>query len=133
MAKITYRTPESGVSLPWVGDELNREHIVPGGTMLDAASFSANADGRRYVESGSLVGRSYSERDAGEGFGPAALPAADGTGGDDEVYLLLYDVWDADDNPEAALYRPASLVYEDKLPADTDLAAVRARYETLAS
>ncbi len=128
MASIKYGTPQSGVSLPWVGDELTREHVVAGGFMLHAADFPVNPSGtgRKYVESGTLVGRTYAERDAGAGFGP--VDAAD-----DEPYLLLYDVYDANENPEAALYRHGSLVYENKLPEGTDVEAVRANYDTLAS
>lgn len=200
MAKITYATPQSGVSLPWVGDELNRDHVLPGGVVLQEAAFEpvGNVDatltaaaaigatslsvsalsgaipagtnlyfgeagefarltadaaegatsltvealvnalelgdtatytgmnGRRYAESGSLLGRTYAERDAGTAFGPYAA-------GDDEVYLLLYDVYDVTENPEATVYRHGSLVYEDKLPAGVDMAAVRDRYQTLAS
>lgn len=136
MARITYNEPTSGVSLPWVGDELSREHILAGGFMLHAADFSVNpvGSGRKYVESGTLVGRTVAERDAGRGFGPysagdsTATPAVPA---DDEVYLVLYDVWDAADDPETALYRHGSLVYEDKLPVGVDLAVVRANYETL--
>lgn len=128
MAGIKYGTPVSGVSLPWVGDELAREHVVAGGFMLHAPDFSVNpsGSGRKLVESGTLVGRTYAERDAGTGFGPAGAE-------DDEVYLLLYDVYDANENPEAALYRHNSLVYEDKLPEATDIAVVRENYQTLAS
>ncbi len=135
MASIKYGTPISGVSLPWVGDELTREHVVAGGFMLNAADFPVNPSGtgRKYVESGALVGRTYAERDAGTGFGPLAIDGTSGAVTDDESYLLLYDVYDANESPEAALYRHGSLVYEDKLPVGTDIAAVRANYDTLAS
>ena len=131
MAGIKYSTPDSGVSLPWVGDELTREHVLAGGVVLEADDYTADASGRKYAQSGSLVGRTYAERDAGRGFGPVAIDGTSGDPTDDEVYLLLYDVYDVNDNPEAALYRHTSLVHENKLPADTDVAAVRANYQTI--
>lgn len=136
MASIKYNDPVSGVSLPWVGDELSREHVLAGGFMLNAAGFTADAQGRVEVPSGTLVGRTMAERTAGTGFGPysagnpTATPAVPA---DDEVYLVIYDVYDAAENPECALYRHGSLVYEDKLPVGTDVPVVRSNYETLAS
>lgn len=127
MAHVTYRTPVSGTTVAWAGDEFSREHVLPGGGMLYAADFAAVPahDNRKFVESGILVGRTYAERDAGQGFGPYAA-------GDNEVYLLLHDVLDAAVDPSATLYRPGSLVYETKLPADTQaqLAVVRANFQT---
>lgn len=133
MASIKYNDPVSGVSLPWVGDELSREHVLAGGFMLNAAGFIADAQGRVEVPSGTLVGRTITERTAGTGFGPVAIDGTSGAATDDEVYLVIYDVYDAAENPECALYRHGSLVYEDKLPVGTDVSVVRSNYETLAS
>lgn len=90
----------------------------------DAATYVGT--GKRFVESGVLIGRTRAERDAGAAFGPW-------TTGDEEEYLLAFDVHDADLEPEAELYRHGALVKENLLPAATrvagPLARVRALYE----
>lgn len=134
MAGISYGTPVTGSAPVWVGDELKqREHVVEAGGLLQAADFAEDANGRRYVESGTLVGRTYVERDGGRGFGPAAFDAS-GVLTDTETYLLLHDVYDADFDASATFYRPGSVVYERFLPAVTKeanpLAAVRNLYLT---
>jgi hypothetical protein len=89
----------------------------------DTATY-APAGARRFVASGTLVGRTYTERGAGAGFGPYA-------GGDEEVYLVVHDVFDADVNPEVTLYRHGSLVSEKYLPSGVNLTQVRANYQTV--
>lgn len=74
----------------------------------DKATFSF-VPGTVYVPSGTLIGRTYAERDASTPYGPAALT-------DDEVWLLYNDVVDARSNPDAELYRHQSLVKENYLP-----------------
>ncbi len=138
MARVSYKTALEGQSPAWVGDELRqREAVVETGIRLHAADFALNEDGgtRRFVEHGTLIGRTYAERDAGRGFGPVAIDAATGAVTDNEVYLLLHDIWSADENPEGTVYRPGRLVYERHLPAATrtsanHLAAVRRFYQT---
>ncbi len=61
------------------------------------------------VPSGTILGRTYAERDANTPFGPAADT-------DDEVYLLVFAVTDADINNDVTLYRWGSLVKENFLP-----------------
>lgn len=61
------------------------------------------------IADGTLLGRTIAERDAGTGFGPWAS-------GDDEVYLLAFDITDAAINPECTLYRNGRVVREDLLP-----------------
>lgn len=80
------------------------------------------------VPSGTLVGRTYAERDAHTGFGPAA-------DADDEIYLLAFDVTDALTNPDCELYAHGAIVKENFLPGFSGLstalkAAVRAKYVT---
>lgn len=90
----------------------------------DTATYVGS--GKRFIESGTLLGRTRTERDAGAAYGPW-------TSGDEEEYLLAYDIQDADANPEAELYRHGCLVKENLLPAatrqSTPLARVRALYE----
>jgi hypothetical protein len=93
----------------------------------DTATY-AGVERLTTVPSGTLVGRTYTERDAKTGFGPAVNT-------DDEIYLLVFDVPDVATNPECALYRHGSLVKETFLPGWTTLAtalktAVRANYQT---
>ena len=85
---------------------------------------------RRFVPSGTLVGRTEAERTAGRGFGPVAVDGA-GNATDDEVYLTVYDVYDADANPMVSLYRRDSLVATRYLPTQANLAIVRRLYETI--
>lgn len=110
----------------WAGDYLGRESLIPGGARLDAAAFAADAEGRKGVPSGTAIGRTLAERDAGAGFGPAAAT-------DDEIYLTAFDVTDAARNPDVELYRPGRVVKENYLPGWADLAAelktaIRERY-----
>lgn len=50
----------------------------------DSATY-AGTTGIKRVVSGTAIGRTYTERDAGTGYGPAAAA-------DDEIYLLAFDV-----------------------------------------
>lgn len=86
---------ESG--LPWLAEEVWRETLLPGGVKLDAAAFPTG------VESGSLIGRSRAEAEAGTGFGPAA-------DADDEIYLLMYDVPKPAENNDADVVRHTTLI-----------------------
>lgn len=80
------------------------------------------------VRSGTLVGRTYTERDAGTGFGPAA-------DADDEVYLTAFEVPDVLTSNDVDLYRPGGLVKENFLPVFSTLsvalkAKIRSLYQT---
>ncbi len=67
--------------------------------------------GLNTIPSGTLLGRTIAERDAGTGFGPWATS-------DDEVYLLAFDVTNFTTNTDCELYRngQTSVVKEDFLP-----------------
>ena len=114
----------------WAGDYLNRDSLIPGGARLDPAGFTADAEGRKHVPSGTPVGRTLVERDAGTGFGPAADT-------DDACRLALNTAERFADglatreecraaHAEAeALFRRALEVREERLgPAHTDVAQV---------
>lgn len=93
----------------------------------DTATYSGTSQVKT-VPSGTLVGRTYTERDAGTGFGPAAAA-------DDEIYLLAFDVTDAAINPDCELYRHGSIVKETYVPGWSALSsdlktAIRSRYQT---
>lgn len=102
----------SGTSLTspvWAGDFLDRNRLVAGGAKVDATQWTADANNRKPIQSGTLIGRTYAERDAGTGFGPAEAT-------DNEIYLVAFDVTDAMQNDDVELYRHNSLVKENKLP-----------------
>jgi hypothetical protein len=80
----------------------------------DEAVYSPT--GRVTVKSGTLVGRTFAERDANTGFGPA-------DSADDEIYLLAFDVVDALNDPDCTLYRNGSRVKENYLPDWTAISA----------
>jgi hypothetical protein len=65
------------------------------------------------IPSGTLMGRTYAERDAGTNFGPATLT-------DDEVFLTLYDVMDASIGNNVEFYKPGQTVKENYLPSYSD-------------
>lgn len=67
--------------------------------------------GTVFIPSGTLVGRTYTERDAGTAFGVADVATPD-----DEIFLTVFDVTDARTNNDIELYRPGSLVKENYLP-----------------
>lgn len=92
----------------------------------DTATFTVTDPSPVTVVSGTVIGRTIAERDAGTNFGPADAA-------DDEIFIVVNDVYDASINPDVELYRPGSIVKENFLPGWSGLAAgvqtdVRARY-----
>lgn len=99
--------------------------------LVDGDTANYSRYGRRTIRSGTYVGRTLAERDAGTAFGPA-----DDT--DDERYLVMFDVTDAFASDDIELYRHDSLVKENYLPdwdtisADANLlAALRSDYQCI--
>jgi hypothetical protein len=88
----------------------------------DSAVYSKY--GTEYIPSGTVVGRTYVERDANTAFGAAAVT-------DDEIYLSLFDVTDAKNNDDVELYRHGSLVKENYLPNYTTLSTAVDEVQTL--
>lgn len=66
--------------------------------------------GKKRVPSGTLVGRTYAERTAGTGYGPADVE------NDDEIYLSAREAADLSKNNDMEMYRPGRLVKENFLP-----------------
>lgn len=92
----------------------------------DEARYAGTGTKKKFVPSGTLVGRTIVERDANGPWGPA--DAADA-----EYFFTAHDVLDVDDNPDVALYRHHNIVKENYLPAFTTLVAgvqalIRAAY-----
>ncbi len=84
------------------------------------------------IPSGTFIGRTIAERDAATAYGPAATT-------DDEVFLTMFEISNADLYDEVEVYRPDSLVAENYLPKWTDAtvwtsglkATLRARYQCI--
>lgn len=71
---------------------------------------------KKFVPAGTLIGRTYTERDNGDNFGPAA-------DADDEVYLICHDVSDVERESDVDLYRHKSIVKENYLPVFATLSS----------
>ena len=96
--------------------------------LVDADTATYKGVGKVVIPTGTPVGRTFVERAAGAAFGPA-------TEADDEVYLVAFEVPDAERNPEIELYRHGSVVKENFLPGyatmDADLLTLlRSLYTT---
>lgn len=94
----------------------------------DTATYAGTGTKPKTIKAGTLLGRTYTERDAGTGFGPADVAA------DEEIYLLAFDVTDAAKNPDCELYRHERLVKENMLPGWSSLTTqqktkIRALYQ----
>ncbi len=94
--------------------------------LVDRDTATYKGLGKKSIPSGTALGRTVAERDAGTGFGPAGAA-------DDEVFLNYFDVTDADVLDDVEMYRPGAQVKENFLPAFAGLASgvktiLRARY-----
>lgn len=90
----------------------------------DTATYTGT--GKKNIPSGTLIGRTRAERDAGTPFG---VPIDT----DEEIYLTAFDIVDADAVDDVELYRYNSVVYENFLPdfagaSATIKAFIRSRY-----
>lgn len=128
MARMT--TPTNTKTAPrWAAEVMDERTMLPGGARLDAAAFTADGQGRKPVPAGTFIGRTLAERDANAGFGPWLT-------GDEDVYLVAFDVLDAVINADVELYRNQAMVYENWLPGWAGLsaptkAAIRAKYQCI--
>lgn len=124
MARMDVQT--NTLSAPaWAGDWMNREHVLPGGAKVDPAAITANGAGFKFIASGTVLGRTFAERETNTAFGLAA-------DADDEVFILAYDVPDAAKNNDIDLYRPGGVVKENFLPDyGTLTTAIKAKLRAL--
>lgn len=83
----------------------------------DAATYAGGSLSRKFIASGTLLGRTYAERDAGTGYGPATVAS------DDQIYLLAAPITDALEEPYCDLYMHGNVVYENQLPGWSSLGA----------
>ncbi len=83
--------------------------------VLDAAVAYYNpvtAGGRRFIPSGTLVGRTFTERASNVAFGLA-------TDTDDEIFFIPFDVVDANSEADCELLRHGCTIAENFLPQAT--------------
>lgn len=87
MAPSIKYSNEFGSKPVWLQTNLgvDQMHVHPGGIQLNPAAFTFAVGAPRIVKAGTLVGRTYAERDAGTGFGPYAAT-------DNQIFLLFNDV-----------------------------------------
>lgn len=84
--------------------------------------------GKKSVPSGTLIGRTYAERDAGTPWGPADVA------NDDEMYLTTRECADLSKDATTELYRHNKVVKENYLPNWATLAgAVKTKIRALYS
>lgn len=94
----------------WAADGRGKEQLLPFAGLAVAADFTPLADGRVFIPAGTLVGRTFAERAAGTGFGPADAVA------DQEIYLTAFDCYDAMDNANLEFYRTGKVVKQNFIP-----------------
>lgn len=88
--------------------------------------------GQVLVPDGTLLGRTYTERANGDGFGPAVAAS------DDEIYLSAFQVERGEIDAGVTMLRYGTLIYENKLPDwetydATTKAKVRSLYQCIIS
>lgn len=88
----------------WAGSYGERLTLLSGGVKLDGAAFPLDAGGKRFVPSGTLLGKAFAE----DVYGPA-------TATDDQFAYLWLDVTSTDANPDGELYVRGE-VRIDRLP-----------------
>lgn len=75
----------------------------------DTGTYSPNPDSKKRIPAGTLVGRTYTERGSNASFEAAAT-------GDDETFLIAFDVPDVDEDNSFTAVRPGTYIKENKLP-----------------
>lgn len=107
-------------------DELTVDELQFALVEGDTATYAGT--GKKRVEGGTYVGRTYAERETSSPFGPVAS-------GDEERLLLAFDVLDLDDDASATAVRHKTVVKENFLPGYDLMSAtikgyLRADYQT---
>lgn len=97
-------------------------------TGAETATYAGAGVLKAHIPAGTAIGRTLVERDADTPYGPADAADAEG-----EIYLTAFDIEDVEENNDAVLYRPGSVVKENKLPNWANVASgvktlIRARY-----
>lgn len=91
----------------------------------DTTWFNGSTGAVVYIPSGTPLGRTFAERDANTGFGPALDT-------DDEIFLSGFDILDASHIDDTELWRHNAVVYETYLPGWAGYTAnLKAKLRTL--
>lgn len=105
------------VTSSWTSPEAKEIMVYPtSGAIADATVLSYPGYGARPLRSGTTVGRTVAERDAGALFGL-------GDGGDYELFLVAFDVPDVTTKNEIVLVRWGTRIKENRIPGFGALAA----------
>jgi hypothetical protein len=92
-------------------------------------STYALVDGRKHLADGTLVGRTYAQREAGEGLKPVN---ASNVAVFEQFFLTAFPISDVTQANYVELYMPGNVVYEERLPGWADLpASVQAQIRAL--
>jgi hypothetical protein len=112
---------------PTVDTTLTVRALVTALVENDVATYAGGRLNRRQIPDGLLLGRTYAEREAGVGFGPADLTIPD-----EQLFLLAFPITDATEDNFAELYLHGNTVYEEQLPGWNTLdAATQAKIREL--
>lgn len=104
------------------GDTALTVEALPAGLAVGDMAYYSPSD-RKYIQSGTIVGRTWTERDANIGYSPADVASHQ------EIHILYFDCLNANVDNEAELYQSKSgnVVYENFLPGwDSMPAATKA-------
>lgn len=94
--------------------------------LVDDDTATYQGMGKKRIPSGTFIGRTYAERDAGEAWGPANVAA------DDEIFLTTREIADLTKDDTTELYRHNKVVKENYLPGWADMSnAVKAKIRSL--
>ena len=122
--KVTF-TSNTITPAAWAADGRGKDQLLPLPALANAAAFTPLADGRVYIPAGTPVGRTYAERVAGTGYGPADAA-------DEQFFLVAFDCYNALDNPDLVFYRPGKVVKQNFIPDWVSLdAGVQAKVQTV--
>lgn len=103
-------------SPPFIAQQLV-DYLVPAGGLLDTTGLTANAQGYYELPAGTLVGRTYAERDAGAKWGLADVAT------DEEIYLTADPVYNSRLSLDLAFVKPGTSIKENKLPGWASMTA----------
>lgn len=137
MAKIT-QVSSDRTSAPFVAEPMHPQTLVPGGAKIEADDWS-EVSGKKRIPAGTLVGRAYTDRATMHGFSPISYtPGPPKVIDQEEMYLVAFDVEDANVNTDVELLRHGTVIYEDRLPGWSSLDAlakafIREHYECIIS
>lgn len=97
----------------WAAEFRDADSLLPGGVAIDTTGFTADAYGHITIPSGTLLGRTNAQMTSGAPFHKAV-------DADDVVYLLAFDVINAERTPLGTLYKHSELVKYNYLPSVMD-------------